>query len=240
MLHTTQGIVLHNVKYSDKRIISKIYTKDFGLLRLNITVGNAPKSKIKAGIIQPLSQLEFILSIKENKEVHQLVEAKSIYSYQHLSTDFYKLCIAQFINEVLYRCLKEQTRNEELYEFVTNIFQWLDSNDKNFSDLHLYFLFAFSKYLGFYPLNNYSPANKYFDAREGQYHSYSQSFPLSFDEKQSRLFLQLFSFSLNDHQPFNRMDRLDLLECLMVYYKFHIPGLNEFKSFNVLQETLNT
>ena len=47
MLYTTLGIVLHNIKYADKKIISKIYTKDFGLISANVNVGNGPKAKIK-------------------------------------------------------------------------------------------------------------------------------------------------------------------------------------------------
>ena len=47
MLYTTQGIVLHNIKYADKNHF-KIYTKDFGLISANVNVGNGPKAKIKS------------------------------------------------------------------------------------------------------------------------------------------------------------------------------------------------
>src|SRR4028118_475237 len=107
---TTQGIILHNVKYADNKLISKIYTKDFGLISFNIHFSSNSKSKIKPALIQPLSQLEIEFSLKENKEIHQLTEARPTYIYNDLSTHFIKLCIAQFINEVLHKCLKEQSR----------------------------------------------------------------------------------------------------------------------------------
>jgi DNA repair protein RecO (recombination protein O) len=236
---TTHGIVLHNVKYADTKVISKIYTKDFGLLSLNIHVSNTGKSSIKPALIQPLSQLELVFSLKENKDIHQLTDARPTYIYNGLSQHFIKLCIAQFINEVLHKCLKEQSKNEELYEFIIHIFQWLDVNDEGFYDLHIYVLFELTKYLGFYPNNNYSQHEKYFDTREGRYHAYSQSFPLSLDEEQSRLFAQLFSYNLNSPKQFSRSERLNILDCLMAYYKMHIPGLHEFRSYAVLQETMN-
>lgn len=236
---TTSGIVLHNVKYADTKLISRIYTKDFGLLSLNIHVSNGGKAKIKPALVQPLSQLELVFSLKENKEIQQLMEARPTYIYQGLTQDFTKLCIAQFINEVLHKCLKEQTRNEDLYDFITHVFQWLDVNDEGFYDLHIYVLFELTKYLGFYPHNNLSVAEKYFDTREGRYQAYSQSFPLSFDEEQSKLFARLFGYSLSSNRLFSRSERLNVLDCLMAYYKMHIPGLQEFKSFAVLQETLN-
>ena len=239
MRATTQGIILHNVKYADNKLISKIYTKEFGLISLNIHFSSASKSKIKPALIQPLSQLEIEFSLKENKEIHQLTEARPTYIYNDLSKHFIKLCIAQFINEVLHKCLKEQSKNEELYEFIIYIFQWLDVNDEGFYDLHIYVLFKLTKYLGFYPSNNISIQDKYFDTREGMYHSYPQSFPLSFNEEQSRLFAMLFDYTLTSQKLFSRTERLNILDCLMAYYKMHIPGLHEFKSFAVLQEMMN-
>ena len=88
MLHTTQGIVLHNIKYADKRIISKIYTKDFGLITANIHVGNTPKSKIKSGVTQPLTQIEFVVSLKENKDIQQISEIKCLFVYTDLQANF--------------------------------------------------------------------------------------------------------------------------------------------------------
>ena len=142
MLYKTQGIVLHNTKYTDKRIISKIYTKQFGLITAIINVGNSPKSKIKSGVLQPLTQIEFELSLKENKDIQNLSEIKCLYVYTDLQYNFNKLCIAQFLNEILYKCLKEQFPNEDLYNLICDTYQWLDSANDSYQDTHVYFLFA--------------------------------------------------------------------------------------------------
>lgn len=238
MLHTTQGIVLHNVRYADKKLISKVYTRDFGLLTLNVNVGSTAKSKIRPGVIQPLSQLELVLSIKENKEVQQLVEARCLYIYSQLHVQFSKSSIAQFINEVLYKCLKEQIRNEDLFQLIIKTYQWLDVNEGHYYDLHVYFLFELTKHLGFYPSNNFTGYEKYFDTREGRFHAFSQSFPLGFDEVQSGLFSQLFNYSLGNQKQFSKYERQVLLDCLMAYYQVQVPGLSEFKSHQVIRETL--
>jgi len=238
MLHTTEGIVLHNVRYADQKIISKIYTRDFGLLSLHVQVGNSPKSKIKAAVIQPLSQIDMVLSLKENKEVQQLTEARCNYVYSHIPTEFLKLSIAQFLNEVLYKCLKEQSRNEDLYQLITRSYQWLDASEDGFQDLHIYFLFELTKHLGFYPSNNRNNYERFFDTREGRFLPVSQSFPLGFDEQQSSLFAELFTHNLRNQKQFQKHERQSLLDCLMAYYKLHIPGLSEFKSYQVFRETL--
>ena len=239
MLYTTQGIVLHNIKYADKKIISKIYTKDFGLISANINIGTGAKAKIKSGVIQPLTQIEFIVSLKENKDIQQINEVKCLFVYTDLQLNFSKLCIAQFLNEVLYKCIKEQIPNDDLFDLICNTYQWLDKSESNFVDTHIYFLFELTKHLGFYPINNRDSSMAYFDTLEGKFSSSIKSFPLGFDHWQSTLFADLFSHSILNQKKINRSERLALLDCLLHYYKMQIPGLMELKSYRVMQEMVN-
>jgi DNA repair protein RecO (recombination protein O) len=239
MLHTTQGIVLHNIKYADKRIISKIYTKDFGLISANIHIGNSPKSKIKSGVIQPLTQIEFVVSLKENKDIQQISEIKCLFVYTDLQANFNKLCMAQFLNEMLYKCIKEQTPNDDLFHLICHTYQWLDKATANYADTHIYFLMELSKHLGFYPTNNYNKHLSYFDTLEGKFGSSTKSFPLGFDNWQSGLFSELFSYSITNQKKITRPERLALLDCVVHYYKMQLPGLTEIKSYRVLQEMSN-
>ncbi len=239
MLYTTQGIVLHNIKYADKKIISKIYTKDFGLISANINVGNGAKAKIKSGVIQPLTQIEFVVSLKENKDIQQISEVKCVFVYTDLQLNFNKLCTAQFLNEILYKCIKEQTPNHDLFDLICNTYQWLDKAVDCYTDTHIYFLFELTKHLGFYPVNNRDNHLAYFDTLEGKFFSTIKSFPLGFDYLQSELFANLFSYSLSNQKKMNRADRLALLECLIQYYKMQVPGLVELKSYKVMQEMAN-
>ncbi|MFO0322435.1 MAG: DNA repair protein RecO [Bacteroidota bacterium] len=239
MLHKTQGIILHNVKFADKKVISKIYTKQFGLISAIIHFGNSPKSKIKSGIIQSLTQIEFELSLKENKDIQTLTDIKSLYVYTDLQLNFNKLCIAQFLNEILYKSLKEQYPNDDLYFLICNTYQWLDTAQDKYLDTHIYFLFELSKHLGFYPTNNLDFQKPYFDTLEGKFNSVSKNFPYGFDKEQSILFASLFNYSLTQPKSISRSERLAILDCLIHYYKIQLPNLNEIKSYQVIQEMVN-
>ena len=184
MLYTSQGIVLHNIKYADKKIISKIYSKEFGLISANINIGSGSKAKIKSGVIQPLSQIEFVVSVKENKEIQQINEIKCLFVYTDLQFNFSKLCIAQFLNEVLYKCIKEQIPNDDLFDLICHTYQWLDKAEEGYVDTHIYFLFELTKHLGFYPINNRDNYFSYFDTIEGKFQMSLKSFPLGFDYHQ--------------------------------------------------------
>ena len=235
MLVKTEGIVLQNIKYADKKIISKIYTKHYGLLTTHVVIGNSNLSKVKLSTILPLHQVEIGLTIKQNREVQQLNEARSTFVYNNLMRDYNKLAIAQFINEILCKCLKEQNANEELFNFILGAYKWLDEEESNFNDFHIYFLFELSKFLGFEPHNNYSIDTIYFDTREGKFTQLSVSFPMGLDKQQSKLFLNLFEEDLAKRK-FNKTERAELLECLLAYYKMQVAGFNELKSMAVLKE----
>jgi DNA repair protein RecO (recombination protein O) len=235
MLVKTEGIVLQNARYADKKVISKIYTKHYGLVTCHVVTGTKPSSKIKSSAILPLNQLEISLVLKQNREVQQLAETRSTYIYNNLNRDYHKLAIAQFLNEVLCKCLKEHQSNEPLFEFIISAYKWLDENTEGCPDFHLYFLFELSRYLGFEPHNNYDAHHIYFDTREGKFSTQSLGFPLGFDAVQSKLFRELFMDDLL-HKRFTRNERNELLDCLLAYYRMQVSGFNELRSLPVLKE----
>ncbi len=240
MLNSAKGIVLQNIKYADNKVISKIFTNEYGILNIHFVAGHSKKTKTNATLFLPLTQLDFSFSFKENREIHQLVEAKCSYVYQTINLNFYKLCIAQFINEVMLKCLKDQTKNENLFNFLISILQWLDVNEDNYFNLHVYFLIEFTKYLGFYPLNNYDSLHQYFNTTEGKFTVTNYSYPFGFNKQQSQLIASLFLIDINNKIKIDSIDRKIIIECLLEYYRLHIANFNELKSYSVLIETLHS
>lgn len=235
MLEKSEGIVLQNIKYADKKSILKIYTKQFGLLTFNSFISNAKTSKTKPALVFPLSQVEICFSNKQNRDVQQLNEVRPLNVYSDLNKNYNKLGIAQFLNEVLNKCIKEQHGSEELFDFICNSYKWLDEQTENYGSFHIYFLFELSKLLGFEPHNNYEPGICYFDTREGKFSSIQLSFPLGFDKQQSELFKKLFTSNLLQAN-FTKTEKAELLECLLAYYRLHVAGFNEVRSLEVLKE----
>lgn len=231
----SEGIVLQNIKYGDKKSILKVFTKNYGLVTLFAAAGKSPTSKIKIASILPLYQVELSFILKQNREVQQLTESNILYIYEGISRDYIKLAIAQFLNEVLIKTIKEHTPNEEMFSFVTSTYQWLNESNAGYSNVHIYFLHELSRYLGFEPHNNYSIHECYFDAREGKFSQLAMSFPLGFNKEQSLLFAKCLNSDILTSQ-LNRQERNEILECLLALYRMHISGFNELKSFDVLKQ----
>lgn len=238
MLVKTEGIILQNIRYGDKKLILKIYTKQQGLVTFNAVASRAPNSKIKPASTLPLQLVELSFNSKLNKDIQQLSESNLLYVFDEVSKNFNKLTVAQFLNEVLIKCIKEQHPNEELFEFITASYKWFNESKEDFNNFHICFLFELSKYLGFEPHNNFDIQNIYFDTREGKFTPYSLGFPLGFDRAQSQNFLKVFNADLLG-KPLTRLERNELLECLLGYYKMHVAGFNELRSYSVLKELFN-
>ena len=238
MLVKTEGIILQNIKYGDKKLILKVFTKQQGLVTLSAIASKSPTAKIKMATTMPLQLVELSFNLKANKEIQQLNEANLIYVCDDVSKSFNKLAVAQFLNEVLIKCIKEQHPNEELFDFITSSYKWFNESKEDYNNFHICFLFELSKYLGFEPHNNYDSQNNYFDTREGKFSNTSLGFPLGFDKIQSQHFLKIFDANLLG-KPLGRGERNELLECLLAYYKMHVAGFNDLKSYSVLKELFN-
>jgi DNA repair protein RecO (recombination protein O) len=234
MQQFANGIVLQNIRYADKKIISKIFTRQLGLLSCHAVISTSPKAKLKAATLQPLHLIEMELQVKQNKDVQQLLEARCYYIYRDIPVNLSKLSIAQFINEILIKTIKEHQVNEHLYEFIETCLKWLDEHPDNFHQLHLYFMLELTRYLGIEPYNNFSPHEKYFHLREGKFLNTSVPFPLGLDEAQSVLFNQCINISLL-HTPLPIAQRRQLLEILIAYFQTQVPNFGTIKSLDVLQ-----
>jgi DNA repair protein RecO (recombination protein O) len=240
MLHKTRGIIINTIKYSDTSVIAKIYTEQFGLRSYLVrgARGNR-KSKTKSSQLQHLSLLDLVVYEKENNQLQNLRETETAYQFSSIPFDVIKGTMVLFLNEVLYKSLHEEGSNPELFGFLFDSLVKFDQLEDSFQDFHLGFLMGLSKFLGFYPRNNYSENNHYFDLQEGVFVSKK---PLHNNFLNTNLAAKLnYMLKLNhlEGRIFdNTTERNQFMEKLLEFYRLHIPGFGELKSHKVLREVL--
>jgi DNA repair protein RecO (recombination protein O) len=228
-----KAIVLQAIKHGDKKFILKLYTHNNGL----VTASVALNKNIRSSNIFPLSLINVELVLKQNKDVHQVTEISSYYILSNISGSLSKLSIAQFLNEILIKSIKESATNQHLFQFIESCLIYLNDTETEFVNLHLYFLLELTKYFGVEPQNNYSIQTPFFDCRDGQFSNMALAFPLGLGKEDSLLFLQFLKVNalktnLSNHQ------RQTILEILLAYYRLHFPGFNTIKSLDVLKEII--
>ncbi len=242
MLVKTSGIVLHYLKYSDSSIIAYIYTEYAGRQSFLLQGVRSKRASNKINLLQPLHILDMEVYHRTGRDLQKVKEVKSKVILNSLALNPYKTAIALFLAELLYKVLKEQEANPKLFGFLENSIEVLDVLENNFANFHLLFLVQLSKYLGFYPNNNYSAKNNVFDLQNGNFTDILPLHPYYISQSLSEKLSLLLSSGLQSDLPVKLGGemRASLLDKLILYYSLQIPGLDNFRSLEVLKEVFHS
>ena len=238
MLATTEGIVLHQVKYGESSVIVNIYTREFGRQAYLMNAARSKKSKNRAGLLQPLFLVDLVGYQKETREVQRIKEIKNTPAYQNIPFDVTKSTQVIFLAEILSKTLREQESAPPLFDFLKNTlmyFDWMESRSANF---HLWFLFRLTEYLGFLPDTRKVGFEGWFDMRKGAVVPFEPSHPFFIQKEATRILCQLSELKIGDleHWKILRNMRRLLTAKLVEYYKLHFENMGEVKSLKVMQE----
>jgi len=241
MLLTTKGIVLHSIKYSETSIIARIYTEASGLQSYLIKGIHSPRSKIKAGLFQPLTLLELVAYHKPRTTLHTAKEAQLAYPYLSIPFDIRKSSVALFINELVFKSVREEETNAELFAYLWKTCLLLDSADGAGSCFPLVFTAELTRYLGILPLTDYSEKRPVFNLKESHFQAFvPERAPYVIPEFGKSLY-DLIESRIEEHQKIHLKPavRRSLLDSLLLYYSIHLPGFKPMNSHHVLHSVLS-
>ncbi len=240
MITKTHGIVLRTVKYNDKSAIATVYTREFGRVSFIIHGVSRRKSAIKPAFFLPLSIVEINTTFHPGKEVQQLQDIRIEQSLSGIYHDPVKNAITLFLAELLYKTLRQPEADESTFDFLQQAIQLLDLSEAGIANFHLVFMIKLSKYLGFEPNGEEADAS-YFDLLNGVFlksrpthnhfanpeitHIFASMLPVGFDK--------MHTIDLS------RIKRNELLNCLIDYYKLHMPDFHGLNATAVLHEIFN-
>jgi len=238
MLVTTEGIVLHFIKYGESSVIATIYTRDSGRQSYMINAALGKKSKNKASLLQPLFCVDLVAYQKQTSELHRVKELKASQVYQSVPFEISKSAVAIFLAEVLYKSINEQEGYPEMYDFIKNSLLYFDLMETGSSNFHLWFLFRLTEYLGFLPHTQKAGFENWFDMKTGAVVHFQPSHPFYGNKEITPFLMELSGLKIHQLADFriSRKTRDSLLSVLIDYYHLHFNDLGEIKSLNVLRE----
>ncbi len=235
MIITTKAIVLTSIKFGESDLIVKCYTEEGIKSYMLKHILKAKSKKLNKAYFQPLTQLS-LTAVHNNKgNLNSIREARVYFVYTSLNQNIIKQTIAIFLSEVLSSALREEDPNPNLFEYLQTTFQWLETHD-HVSNFHLLFLLNLTRHLGFYPET--SKKNKgYFNLEEGYFTDLK---PVATHIKGENLIafksLLGINFDVLDRLNFNVKARQSVLNDLIAYYEFHLPGFKKPKSLDILKD----
>lgn len=240
MLHKTRGIVFKTTNYSESSVVVQIFTEKFGLQSYLINGIKRPKSRIRLNSLQSLHLLDMIVYHKPSGNIQRVSELRHQPVFQQIPYDIVKSSITMFLNEVLYKSLKQHEADEVLFEFLFHAIEILDSMSQGLANFHLYFLLRLTRFLGFYPDSTNSSA-AYFDLKSGCYSGLHPPHAFILEPPYTILWTRILNanFDTLNELKISPAERKTLLEKVLDYYALHSEGFGKVKSLEVLEEVLS-
>ena len=237
MLIKTKGVILRSVKYSETSLILDIFTRESGLKTYIISGVRKKNARTSAGTVQPMNIVDLVAYDSGRSKINRIKEVKLALLYKQIPFDIKKSSVALLLVEILGKSIREKEANPEFYDFVENSLIFLDQTARNIANFHLVFLVKASKFLGFYPKDNYGAGNIYFDKREGVFVANIPEHDEYLDEKKSKILHKIINTDLEfcDELFIMRHDRNELLESLIMYYKIHLTDFGKVRTMDVFK-----
>jgi len=185
--------------------------------------------------------LDMIVYHKNTGNVQRIKELKNTPLLQTIAYDVIKSSIAIFLNEVLYKAVKQQAADENSFGFIFSAIEWLDHQTEGLANFHLLFLIQLTRYLGFYPDRYLAGDADYFDMKNGVFCKYKPDTVLYLSPPHTQNFALLLQCSF-ENMPLLKLtndDRRYLIQKLLEYYALHIEGFGNIRSHEVLEEILS-
>lgn len=239
MYTSTRGIVFHQTRYSDTSLVVRIFTEELGLRSYLVKGARGPRSKMKPSLFQPLTLLELVVSDKEKGELHHIREARVAYPYRTIPGEIRKSSILLFLNELFYKSIREESANQEVFDFIFDALVRLDREEKNLAHFHLLCAVHLTRHLGFFPQQRYTGESTVFDLQEGMF---VQVLPLFHSQYlRGPACRYLYELVITPMDKLEGLEggttlRNEVLDGLITYYSLHLPISGEFKSHRVLHE----
>lgn len=241
MLHKTRGIVFKVTDYGENSVIVQVYTEKFGLQSYIVNGAKKPKAKIHRNMLQPLYLLDMVVYHKNTGAVQRIAELKNAPLLQSIPYHVIKSSLVMFLNEVLYKAVKQQAADEHLFNFIFHAIELLDQQTEGIANFHLVFLLRLSRYLGFYPDRNRPDGADFFDLKDGVFTKYKSESWAYLSPPHTDNFYRLLraGFENMDATALKNDERRYLLNKLLEYYAMHVEGFGNIRSHEVLEEVLS-
>ena len=213
MTQNTELIVLHTTKFGENSLVVHTLSKDYG--RKSFLVRGAGKKAMSLFLPLNILEADIIESSKSN-----LFTAKNV-ALRHpllgIRNDVFKNSMTMFMSEVLYRVVKDGTREEGLFEWCEKTILLLDAMQSDFSNYHIRFLLELAVALGF------SPESRDLKPFVGEHYRIVETF------MQSSLAEAMLV-------PLNGTIRNEIAEEVLRYIEFHTESSLNINSLRVLRE----
>jgi DNA repair protein RecO (recombination protein O) len=241
MLQNTRAIILRTVPFGETSLVVTAFTRVYGLQSYMVKGARSTGKKGQSlrPYLQPGALLDLVVYHHPTEHLQYIREMRWAKVYDKVLSSVVHHSIADFMLELLIKCIRQSEPNPVLFDAVENYFLLLDVAEPGvMANLPLHFALFLAGEMGFRPENNYSEGRNVFHLPGGSFIPESGHPTQSLGVESSRLLHQL----LEVEHPVTLYrvktlgtQRRALLKAMEAYFSIHIEGFGHIKSLPVLE-----
>ena len=238
MYESIRGIVLNSIKYNERHNIVHIYTDRHGLMAFLVAQGRTAGARMRAALMMPLSLVQFEAHVKPGKDLHTLRDVQRTHALQRLYADPVKNAVGMFVCELLSHTIQEQEQNEPLFRFIDSSVRILDELSLGVANFHICFLYHLGAFLGIEPDVSTYREGAWFDMQAGIFQRFPAGGDHHLEPEQAKVIhlLSRMTYSNLHLFKFNRVERNQMLDTILTYYRLHQSTLGALRSPEILKQ----
>lgn len=213
-------IVLHQTKYSDSSAVIHAVDSSGGRRSfLARGLGKGRAGSAKARELHPLSLLDVVSYESPGSSMAYLREWSPVATLESIRSDIVKSSIALFISELIYRTLRDDAYDTELFEWLCKAILNLESMESICANYHIWFLSEYCSRMGFRPSGTVEPQG-------------------ILQPSEITLLETILNSTVEEVMriPLNASSRVSYARNMVKYLSYHLGTAINLKSFEILHE----
>lgn len=225
------GILLKKINYSETSLILHFFTLEKGFQAYLFQGGK----KKKGNILQPLAIVEINAYQRPDSDLAKISSISPDFVPQSIPYDPLKSGIAFFVTEVLEQSLRSSDEDEQMYRILEQEIHWLDDSS-TLTNYPIWFMLKVAEQLGF-GIQRIGDDGKIFDLQDGVISNQTPSSHAFENDPSVNELRDLLNLSKAEllAQNVHKTHRIQVLNHLISYYRWHVVGFKTPKSLQVMQ-----
>jgi DNA repair protein RecO (recombination protein O) len=226
----TDAIVIQAIRHTDTTMVVTLLTQELGRIAMVVSSNRRSRKQSVIPLLAPLSLVSIEAYMHKSTRMPRITEIHCRYPLATLHFNAVRRSIAMFISELLVRTLRDEGRDENLYNMIDDSIRMLDGGLEGESNFHILFMYKLASVLGFEP-DIAATSYPFFDMEEGCMTSQIPFHRHYLSGEEKALFVRLARADIAHLADIaqNVEERTTLIKILEDYFRLHIPqfeGLN--------------
>lgn len=237
-MQVLKAIILKTTNYSDTQKIVHAYSLEMGYISF-ISTGFLFKKKNQGVNCMQIVEIEYLPAEKGN--LHKLKTVSPFVNISNIYFDIYKMNISLLWSEILNLILRNEQKNEALFEFLQQSVEYLNSTRNDVANFNLFFLYRLVALIGFgINANTHSPGYS-FNITDGCFYPPENTSGCISGPNTAGFIHSLCTCKLDELHSIalNRQGRTVLLDIILLFIGTHLNVDFNIKSIRVIREVFS-